>query len=248
MALGEQAAGAEAGLAVVTGGSGALGRACADELSRQGHRVAVTWHTRPVTDLPGVACDVTDADRVEVAFAELAAAHGPIEVVVANAGFARLDLAVRAKVGDFRDVVDTNLTGAFLCARTAAMGMLRRRRGRIVLVASVAALYGIPGYSSYSASKAGMIGLARSMARELGGRGVTVNVVAPGLLDNAVGRLDDAHANRAIPAEWAQATPLGRPGTLREVASAVAFLAGPRAGFITGAVLPVDGGFAMGFS
>lgn len=235
------------GVAVVTGGSGAVGAACADALAAAGHRVVVTWRTRPVETHPSVRLDVTDDEAVRAAFERIESDHGPPQVLVANAGFARLDLAIRAKPSDIRAVLDTNLTGAFLTARAAAGPMMRRRQGRIIFVSSVAALYGIPGYASYSAAKAGMIGLARAMAREVGPRQVTVNVIAPGLLDNAVGSLEDAHPGRGISSAWAEATPLGRAGSLAEIASAVVFLADRRAGFVSGAVLPVDGGFAMGF-
>ena len=235
------------GVAVVTGASGAVGRACLDALAARGHHAVGTWRTAPIDDVASVQLDVTDDDAVTAAMAAIEADHGPIDVVVANAGFAHLDLALRAKASDIRAVIDADLTGAFLTARAAATGMARRRYGRIVLVSSVAALSGVPGYASYSAAKAGMIGLARALARELGPRGITVNVVAPGLLDNAGPVLDEAHGARRITEGWVAATPVGRLGTLEEVAATVCFLAEPRASFVTGAVIPVDGGFAMGF-
>jgi 3-oxoacyl-[acyl-carrier protein] reductase len=179
---------------------------------------------------------------------EVAERWGPPEVVVAGAGFAHLDLALRVDAARFREVVDVDLTGAFLLARAALRSMLRRRTGRIVLIGSVAGHWGVPGVSSYAAAKAGLGGLARTLAREAGPRGVTVNVVAPGMLHDAVARIE-AHRPRSRADEaWLAATPMRRAGTASEVAEVVAFLASPSAASITGATLAVDGGFAMGLA
>jgi NAD(P)-dependent dehydrogenase (short-subunit alcohol dehydrogenase family) len=234
-------------VALVTGAAGAIGAACVQRLAADGFTAVSAWReAAPAGDGPAVRFDVTDAAAVEDGVAQVEREHGPIEVVVANAGWAQLDLALRADPDRFREVVDANLTGAFLTAKAALGPMVRRRRGRIVLMGSVAGFWGVPGVSSYAASKAGLLGLARSLAREVGSRSITVNVVAPGLLSNAVGRIDGDRPASGVTDDWVRATPVGRAGTPGEVAAAVSFLASDRAGFVTGAVLPVDGGFSMG--
>ena len=234
-------------VALVTGGSGAIGAACVRRLAADGFTAVAGWRTHePDVAGPAVRFDVTDEAAVAAAVTEVEERHGPIAVVVANAGWAQLDLALRADPGRWREVVDANLTGAFLVAQAALGPMVRRRHGRIVLVGSVAGFWGVPGVSSYAAAKAGLLGLARSLAREVGSRGITANVVAPGLLDNAVGRIDARRGTRSVTSDWVGATPLGRAGTPEEVADAVSFLASDRAGFVTGTVLAVDGGFSMG--
>ena len=172
--------------------------------------------------------------------------HGPIHVLVSNAGQAHLDLALRVTPERFAEIVETNLVGSFLLAKAVLGPMVARRRGRVILVGSVAGHWGVPGVSSYAAAKAGLLGMARSMAREVGPRSITVNVVAPGMLDDAVARLDALRPRSPVPQHWVEATPVGRPGTVEDVAAAVSFLASDGAGSITGAVLPVDGGFALG--
>ncbi len=234
-------------VALVTGSAGAIGAACVARLAADGFTAVSAWReTAPPGDGPSVRFDVTDAAAVEAGIARVEAEFGPVHVVVANAGWAQLDLALRADPERFRQVVDANLTGAFLTAKAALGPMVRRRAGRIVLMGSVAGFWGVPGVSSYAASKAGLLGLARSLAREVGSRRITVNVVAPGLLSNAVGRIDGERPGSSVTDTWVQATPVQRAGTPAEVAAAVSFLASDRAGFVTGAVLPVDGGFSMG--
>ncbi len=227
---------------LVTGGNRGIGLAVAEAFAAGGDRVAVTHRREPVDRFLSVPCDVTDAAQVDDAFATVEAELGPPEVVVANAGTTRDQLVVRMKDDDFTSVVDTNLTGAWRVARRAARGMLRARSGRIVFISSVVGLSGQAGQTNYAAAKAGLVGLARSLARELGSRGITANVVAPGPVDtDMLADLDDA-ARAAI----VDAVPLGRVATPDEVAAAVTFLASESAGYITGSVLPVDGGLGMG--
>jgi 3-oxoacyl-[acyl-carrier protein] reductase len=189
-----------------------------------------------------VTCDVTDSASVDAAFAEAEAAHGPVEVLVANAGVTNDTLLMRMTDEEFTSVLDTNLTGAFRCARRASKGMIRLRRGRIVLISSVVGLYGSPGQVNYASSKAGLVGLARSITRELGGRGITANVVAPGFVETDM----TAGLPEAQQAAYRAAIPAGRFATADEVAGAVRFLASDEAAYITGAVVPVDGGLGMG--
>ncbi|MGW4733058.1 3-oxoacyl-ACP reductase FabG [Streptomyces shenzhenensis] len=228
---------------LITGGNRGIGRAAAQAFARQGDRVAVTHRgSGAPAGLLGVACDVTDPAQVDAAFAEAEAAHGPVEVLVSNAGITDDALLLRMPEERFTRVLDTNLTGAYRVCRRAVSGMLRRRWGRIVLVSSVAGLSGTTGQANYAASKAGMVGLARSLARELGGRGITVNVVAPGLVLTDMARTVSA-ARRA---EMLMGVPLGRHAEPDDVAGPVRWLASDEARYITGAVLPVDGGLGMG--
>jgi 3-oxoacyl-[acyl-carrier protein] reductase len=228
---------------LVTGGNRGIGLAVARAFVEAGDDVAVTYRSgEPPEGLFGVRCDVTDAESVDAAFAAVEERHGPVEVLVANAGITRDTLLLRMSEDDFTDVVDTNLAGAFRVVRRAAKGMLRARRGRIVLISSVVGLLGSAGQVNYAASKAGLVGLARSVARELGSRGITANVVAPGFVDTDM--------TAALPEERRDQilgqVPLGRYATPEEVAGVVRFLAGDEAGYITGAVVPVDGGLGMG--
>ena len=228
---------------LVTGANRGIGRAIAERFLAAGDKVATVYRSGDLPDrVLGVVGDVRDSASVDAAFAEVEAAHGPVEVLVANAGVARDQLLMRMSDEEFDTVLDTNLTGAFRCARRATKGMVRLRRGRIILISSVVGLYGGPGQVNYSASKAGLVGMARSITRELGGRGITANVVAPGFIETEM--------TAALPEErqetYRGAIPAGRFGGVEEVAGAVQFLAGPDAGYITGAVLPVDGGLGMG--
>lgn len=228
---------------LVTGGNRGIGLATARAFAALGDQVAVTYRSgEPPSGLLGVRCDVTDDAAVESAFAEVEAAHGPVEVLVANAGITRDTLLMRMSDEDFTAVLDTNLAGAFRVARRAAKGMLRQRRGRLVFVSSVVGLSGSAGQVNYAASKAGLVGLARSVARELGSRSITANVVAPGFVaTDMTAALDDERR-----AEIVAQVPLGRYATADEVAGVITFLAGESAGYITGAVIPVDGGLGMG--
>ncbi|MDR3068869.1 MAG: 3-oxoacyl-ACP reductase FabG [Cellulomonas sp.] len=232
---------------LVTGANRGIGRAIAERFVAAGDRVAsIDRAPSPSDDVPAgvlqVPGDVCDTASIDAAFATVEAAHGPVEVLVANAGITRDGLLMRMSDDDFETVIDTNLTGAFRVARRASTSMIRRRSGRIVLIASVVGLYGGAGQTNYSASKAGLVGMARSITRELGGRGITANVVAPGFIDTAMTQAltDD------LKAQYLAAIPAGRWGTADDVAQAVEFLASPAAAYITGAVVPVDGGLGMG--
>jgi 3-oxoacyl-[acyl-carrier protein] reductase len=238
-----QTASAASRSVLVTGGNRGIGLAIARAFAALGDTVAVTYRSgEPPEGLFGVRADVTDDDSLDAAFAAVTEHQGPVEVLVANAGITRDMLTLRMTDEDFTAVVDTNLTGAFRVARRAAKGMLRLRRGRLIFVSSVVGLSGSAGQVNYAASKAGMVGMARSLARELGSRSITANVVAPGFVEtDMTAALDDARR-----AEILTSVPLARYATAEEVAGVVTFLASAEAGYITGAVVPVDGGLGMG--
>jgi 3-oxoacyl-[acyl-carrier protein] reductase len=229
---------------LVTGGNRGIGLAIARAFAAAGDHVAVTHRSGAAPEgLVGVRCDVTDTASVDAAFTEAEEKlGGPIEVLVANAGVTKDGLLMRMSDDDWDTVIDTNLAGAFRCARRASKGMIRLRRGRIVLISSVVGLYGGPGQANYAASKAGLVGLARSITRELGGRGITANVVAPGFIETDM--------TAALPEEtqksYKAAIPAGRFASTDEVAAVVRFLASDDAAYISGAVIPVDGGLGMG--
>lgn len=228
---------------LVTGGSKGIGLATARAFAALGDNVAVTYNSSPPPDdVFAVKCDVTNQAEVDAMFTAVEEKFGPVGVLVSNAGITRDGLILRMAEADFADVVDANLTAAYRVCKRAAQGMIRARAGRIVLVSSVVAMLGSAGQANYAASKAGLIGLARSLARELGSRNVTVNVVAPGPVDtDMTAVLGDKRME-----ELRAAVPLGRTATPQEIADVIAFLAGPSAGYITGAVIPVDGGLGMG--
>jgi 3-oxoacyl-[acyl-carrier protein] reductase len=228
---------------LVTGGNRGIGLAIARALAADGDSVAITHRSgEPPEGLFGVRCDVTDTAQVDAAFTAVEEHQGPVEVLVANAGLTRDQLLLRMSDEDFDAVVDTNLAGTFRCARRASKGMIRLRRGRIVLISSVVGLYGSPGQVNYAASKAGLVGIARSITRELGGRGITANVVAPGFVETDM----TAALPEDTKAAYLKAIPAGRFAQTEEVAAAVRFLASDAAAYISGAVLPVDGGLGMG--
>jgi 3-oxoacyl-[acyl-carrier protein] reductase len=228
---------------LVTGGSRGIGLACARRFVELGDKVAVTHLSSPPPDgLLGVRCDVTSAAEVDAAFGAVEAQYGPVEVLVSNAGITRDTLLLRMSEDDFISVLDANLTAAFRVAKRAAQGMLRARRGRIILMSSVVGLSGSAGQVNYAAAKAGLVGFARSLARELASRSITVNVVAPGPVETD---MTEALGERRI-SELTTAVPMGRFATPDEIAATVTFLASPEAGYITGAVIPVDGGLGMG--
>lgn len=228
---------------LVTGGNRGIGFAIAEEFLAAGHRVAVTARSGSGPEgTMTVRADVTDAASIDAAFTQIEAELGPVEVVVANAGITRDMLLMRMGEDDFTSVIDTNLSGAFRVVKRASKGMLKARFGRIILVSSVVGLYGGAGQVNYSASKAGLVGIARSITRELGARGITANVVAPGFIETDM----TAELAEAQQAEYKKAIPAGRFATPSEVAKVITWLAGDDAGYISGAVIPVDGGLGMG--
>ena len=228
---------------LVTGGSRGIGLAVARRFAALGDHVAVTYNSSPPPDgLFGVQCDVTSAESVDAAFAAVEAHFGPVEVLVSNAGITKDGLLLRMGEAEFTSVVDANLTAAYRVTKRAAQGMLKARKGRIVLVSSVVGLLGSAGQANYAASKAGLVGFARSVARELGSRSITCNVVAPGPVETDM----TAALGEKRLAELTEAVPLGRMATPDEIAGVVAFLASSDAAYITGAVVPVDGGLGMG--
>jgi len=228
---------------LVTGGNRGIGLAIARRLAVAGDAVTVTSRSGAQIDGLTVAkCDVRDSASVDEAFAVAEAAHGPVEVVIASAGITSDQLLALMSEDTFTSVLDTNLTGAYRVARRAVRPMIRLRRGRIIFISSVVGLLGSAGQANYAASKAGLVGMARSLARELGSRNITVNVVAPGYADTDMTAALSGKQREAIVAN----VPLGRTASADEVAGVVQFLAGPDAGYITGAVIPVDGGLGMG--
>ncbi len=227
----------------MTGGSKGIGHGIAAQLARAGHRVSATYRSGEVpTDVLGVQCDVTDPSQVEAAFTQVESALGNVEVLVANAGITRDTLLMRMSDEDWDQVIATNLTGAFRVARRAARPMIRGRFGRIVFISSVVGQMGSAGQVNYAASKSGLVGMARSLARELGSRGVTANVVAPGFIETDM----TAELGEGLVKKYAEQIPLGRLGSVADIAGTVEFLASDAASYITGAVIPVDGGLGMG--
>jgi 3-oxoacyl-[acyl-carrier protein] reductase len=228
---------------LITGGNRGIGFSIAERFIADGHRVAVTARSgEGPTGALTVKADVTDGGSLDTAIADVEAALGPIEVVVANAGITRDMLLIRMSDDDFEDVINTNLSGVFRVVKRGIKSMMKQKFGRVILISSVVGLYGSPGQVNYSAAKAGLVGLARSLTRELGGRGITANVVAPGFIDTDM--------TQALPEAQREAylgsIPAGRFATPDEVAAAVVWLAGDEAAYISGAVIPVDGGLGMG--
>jgi NAD(P)-dependent dehydrogenase (short-subunit alcohol dehydrogenase family) len=233
----------EARTVLVTGGNRGIGLAIARAFEANGDRVAVTHRGSGAPDgLFGVECDVTDSAAVDAAFGTVEKELGPVRVLVANAGMTDDTLLLRMSEDSFAKVVDANLTGAYRVAKRAAQGMLRARQGRMIFISSVIALMGAPGQANYAASKAGLIGLARSIARELGSRSITANVIAPGFIETDM----TATMSEARKSEVLANVPLGRYGGVDDIAGAALFLASAAAAYVTGVVLPVDGGIGMG--
>ena len=228
---------------LITGGNRGIGFAIAEEFVAQGHRVAVTARSGsgPEGSLTVIA-DITDSASLDAAFTEVEEKLGPVEVVVANAGITRDLLLLRMSEADFTDVIDTNLSGAFRVVKRASKGMLKAKFGRIILVSSVVGLLGSAGQINYSASKSGLIGLARSITRELGSRGITANVVAPGFIETDM----TAELSPELQESYIKSIPAGRFASSTEVAKVITWLASDDAGYISGAVIPVDGGLGMG--
>ncbi|KOG51794.1 3-oxoacyl-[acyl-carrier-protein] reductase [Streptomyces varsoviensis] len=228
---------------LVTGGNRGIGLAIARSFADAGDKVAITYRSgEPPAGFLAVKCDITDPEQVEQAYKEIEEKQGAVEVLVANAGITRDQLLLRMSEDDFASVVETNLTGTFRIVKRASKPMLRARKGRVVLISSVVGLTGSAGQTNYAASKAGLVGFARSLARELGSRNITVNVVAPGFVDTEMTRVLSDEQREGIVGR----VPLGRYAQPDEVAASVRFLASDEAAYITGAVIPVDGGLGMG--
>ncbi|MFI6350869.1 3-oxoacyl-[acyl-carrier-protein] reductase [Streptomyces sp. NPDC050560] len=228
---------------LVTGGNRGIGLAIARAFADAGDQVAITYRSgEPPSGFFAVRCDITDAEQVEQAYKEIEDHQGPVEVLVANAGITRDQLLMRMTEEDFSAVIETNLTGTFRVVKRANRGMLRARKGRVVLISSVVGLLGSAGQANYAASKAGLVGFARSLARELGSRNITFNVVSPGFVDTDMTQALNEEQTKNILAQ----VPLGRYAQPDEIAATVRFLASDDASYITGAVIPVDGGLGMG--
>lgn len=228
---------------LITGGNRGIGRAIADAFVANGDRVAVTYRSGEVPEgVLGVKADMRDAASIDAAFSEVEAAQGPVEILVANAGMTKDTLLLRMSEDDFTSVIDTNLTGSFRVVQRAIKGMLRKRRGRIVLISSVSGFAGAPGQVNYAASKSGLLGMARSITRELGSRNITANVVAPGFINTDMTR----ELPKELQDDYRSRVPADRFGEPSEIANVVRWLAGEEAGYISGALIPVDGGLMMG--
>lgn len=228
---------------VVTGGNRGIGYAIAERMLKDGHRVAVTVRSGagPQGSLT-VTADMGDSASIDRAFTEVEATYGPVEVVVANAGITKDTLLLRMTEDEFTDVIDTNLTGTFRVVKRASKGFLKQRFGRVILMSSVVGLYGSPGQINYASSKAALVGFARSLTRELGGRGITANVIAPGFIETDM----TAALSEEQQQQYLASIPAGRFGQVEEIAGVAAWLAGDDAAYISGAVIPVDGGLGMG--
>jgi 3-oxoacyl-[acyl-carrier protein] reductase len=230
-------------IALVTGGNRGIGLAIATALKEAGHRVVITYRSgTPPTGFDAVQMDVTNSESVELAFTKIESEIGQPEIIVANAGITKDTLVLRMTDEDFESVIDANLTGAFRVAKRATKGLLKLKRGRLIFIGSVVGGVGAAGQVNYSASKSGLVGMARSFSRELGSRGITANVVAPGFVEtDMTAELDEKRRS-----EIAAQVPLGRFCSAQEIADVVAFIASAKASYITGAIIPVDGGLGMG--
>jgi 3-oxoacyl-[acyl-carrier protein] reductase len=228
---------------LVTGGNRGIGLAIAKAFAEQGDKVAITHRGSGAPEgLFGVQCDVTDNAQVDAAFTEVEKVNGPVEVLISNAGMTDDTLLMRMSEDQFSRVVDANLTGAYRVAKRACRSMLRARWGRMIFISSVVAFAGAPGQVNYAASKAGLLGIARSLTRELGSRNITANLITPGYIETDM----TANLPDEVKASMLAATPAGRYGQPEDIAAAATFLASDAAGYISGAVLPVDGGVGMG--
>ena len=230
-------------IALVTGGNRGIGLAIATALKEAGHRVVITYRSgTPPTGFDAVQMDVTNSESVELAFTKIESEIGQPEIIVANAGITKDTLVLRMTDEDFESVIDANLTGAFRVAKRATKGLLKLKRGRLIFIGSVVGGVGAAGQVNYSASKSGLVGMARSFSRELGSRGITANVVAPGFVEtDMTAELDEKRRS-----EIAAQVPLGRFCSSQEIADVVTFIASAKASYITGAIIPVDGGLGMG--